>query len=151
VLISSAFLQINKKTHYEPSYVAPDTKRYRKRCVWFLQIGNNFLGGAHGCAGAVPKFYIISISLGYHAIWGALKYIPDRWATTCIVCVCGRKEKVQCVSSVHPLLTKLSACLPAWSPARRWWRRWWTTVGRGSRRSSGHFLAILESRLWFIC
>ncbi|KAL5652880.1 hypothetical protein ACJX0J_038338, partial [Zea mays] len=54
---------INKKTHYEPSYVAPDTKRYRK---------------THGCAGAVPKFYIISISLGYHAIWGALKYIPDR-------------------------------------------------------------------------
>uniref|UniRef100_A0A804R7P8 Uncharacterized protein n=1 Tax=Zea mays TaxID=4577 RepID=A0A804R7P8_MAIZE len=45
--------KINKKTHYEPR-------------------------GAHGCAGAVPKFYIISISLGYHAIWGALKYIPDR-------------------------------------------------------------------------
>uniref|UniRef100_A0A804P1N3 Uncharacterized protein n=1 Tax=Zea mays TaxID=4577 RepID=A0A804P1N3_MAIZE len=41
--------KINKKTHYEPSYVAPDTKRYRK-----------------------------SISLGCHAVWGALKYIPDR-------------------------------------------------------------------------
>jgi len=30
--------------------------------------------------GLGPKFYVIGISLGCHAVWGALKYIPDRIA-----------------------------------------------------------------------
>jgi len=30
--------------------------------------------------GLGPKFYLIGISLGCHAVWGALKYIPDRIA-----------------------------------------------------------------------
>ena len=28
--------------------------------------------------GLGPNFYLIGISLGCHAVWGALKYIPDR-------------------------------------------------------------------------
>jgi pimeloyl-ACP methyl ester carboxylesterase len=28
--------------------------------------------------GLGPKFYVIGISLGSHAVWGALKYIPER-------------------------------------------------------------------------
>jgi pimeloyl-ACP methyl ester carboxylesterase len=28
--------------------------------------------------GLGPKFYVIGISLGCHAVWGALKYIPER-------------------------------------------------------------------------
>jgi pimeloyl-ACP methyl ester carboxylesterase len=33
------------------------------------------------------KFYLVSRSIGGHAAWGAIKYIPHRYATLLILCI----------------------------------------------------------------
>lgn len=33
-----------------------------------------------------PKFYLVGHSIGGHATWGAIKYIPDRSVYSCLYC-----------------------------------------------------------------